>query len=136
MFVGQGSVREAVIGRVDRKATPAEIEQMKALVRQGMRDGAFGISSGLFYVPGIFTPSDEVVAVSAAAGAMGGIYISHMRNEAAHILESVAETIAVGEAGPHADADHAPQDHRDRQLGQERRDRFRWSIRPARAAWT
>jgi N-acyl-D-amino-acid deacylase len=99
MFVGQGSVREAVIGRVDRTATPAEIEQMKGLVRQGMRDGAFGISSGLFYVPGIFTPFAEVAEVSAAAGAMGGIYISHMRNEAGHILESVAETIAVGEQG-------------------------------------
>jgi dihydroorotase/N-acyl-D-amino-acid deacylase len=99
MFVGQGSVREAVIGRVDRKASPDEIEKMKILVREGMTDGAFGISSGLFYVPGIFTPTDEVVAVSAVAGGMGGIYISHMRNEAANILESVAETIAVGERG-------------------------------------
>jgi N-acyl-D-amino-acid deacylase len=99
MFIGQGSIREAVMGRVDRKATPAEIEKMKALVRQGMEDGAFGISSGLFYVPGIFTPSDEVNTVSAVAGSMGGIYISHMRNEAADILTSVAETIAVGEVG-------------------------------------
>ncbi len=98
-FVGQGSVREAVMGRVDRPATPAEIEKMKVLVRQGMTDGAFGISSGLFYVPGIFTPSDEVNAVSAVAGAMGGLYISHMRNEAADIVKSVAETIAVGEVG-------------------------------------
>ncbi len=97
MFVGQGSVREAVIGRVNRAATVAEIDQMKALVRQGMADGAFGISSGLFYVPGIFTPADEVIAVSAVAGARGGLYISHMRNEAAQIRESVAETIAVGE---------------------------------------
>lgn len=99
MFVGQGSVREAVIGRADRTATPDEIERMKTLVRQGMADGAFGISSGLFYVPGIFTPTDEVVTVSAVAGSMGGIYISHMRNEAATILESVAETIAIGERG-------------------------------------
>ena len=99
MFVGQGSVREAVIGRADRKATPDEIEKMKALVRQGMADGAFGISSGLFYVPGVFTPTDEVVTVSAVAGSMGGIYISHMRNEAATIIESVAETIAIGERG-------------------------------------
>src|SRR5258705_6713660 len=48
-FVGQGSVREAVIGSIDRKATPAEIERMQAMVRQGMTDGAFGLSSGLFY---------------------------------------------------------------------------------------
>ncbi len=99
MFIGQGSVRESVMGRVNRAATAGEIEQMKALVRQGMADGGFGISSGLFYVPGIFTPPAEVVEVSAAAGAMGGIYISHMRNEAAQIRDSVAETITVGEQG-------------------------------------
>jgi dihydroorotase/N-acyl-D-amino-acid deacylase len=99
MFVGQGSVREAVIGRVDRKATPAEIGEMKALVKAGMEDGAFGLSSGLFYVPGIFTPPDEVEALAAVAGRMGGMYVSHMRNEAAGVLDSVAETIAVGEHG-------------------------------------
>ena len=60
MFIGQGAVREAVMGNVDRKATPAEIEKMKEIVRQGMRDGAFGLSSGLFYVPGNFTPTEEV----------------------------------------------------------------------------
>lgn len=99
MFIGQGSVREAVMGRVDRPATPDELAKMKDLVRQGMLDGAFGISSGLFYVPGIFTPTDEVIAVSAVAGQMGGIYISHMRNEAAAIVDSVRETVAVGERG-------------------------------------
>lgn len=99
MFIGQGSVREAVMGRVDRPATPDELAKMKDLARQGMLDGAFGISSGLFYVPGIFTPTDEVIAVSAVAGQMGGIYISHMRNEAAAILDSVKETVAVGERG-------------------------------------
>lgn len=99
MFIGQGSVREEVIGRVDRKATTAEVDRMKVLVRQGMEDGAFGLSSGLFYVPGIFTPPDEVEALGAVAGAMGGMYVSHMRNEAARIIESVVETIAVGEKG-------------------------------------
>jgi len=99
MFVGQGSIREAVIGRADRKATPDEIATMKALVRAGMRDGAFGLSTGLFYVPGIFTPTDEVIALAAVAGEMGGMHVSHMRNEAAGILDSVKETIAVGEQG-------------------------------------
>lgn len=99
MFIGQGSVREAVMGRVDRAATVDELAKMKDLVRQGMRDGAFGLSSGLFYVPGIFTPLDEVVALGLVSGEMGGIYISHMRNEAAGILDSVRETIAVGERG-------------------------------------
>jgi N-acyl-D-amino-acid deacylase len=98
-FVGQGSVREAVIGSIDRKATPAEIERMRELVRQGMRDGAVGLSTGLFYVPGIFTPTDEVIELAKVAGAMGGIHVSHMRNEARGVLDSVRETIAIGEQG-------------------------------------
>ena len=99
MFIGQGSVREAVIGRVDRNATPDELAKMKELVREGMLDGAFGLSTGLFYVPGIFTPTDEVIALAAVAGAMGGMHVSHMRNEASGVLDSVRETIAVGEQG-------------------------------------
>jgi N-acyl-D-amino-acid deacylase len=99
MFIGQGSVREAVMGRVNRPATPDELEKMKALVRAGMSDGAFGLSSGLVYVPGLFTPPAEVEALAAVAGAMGGMYQSHMRNEAAGVLDSVRETIAVGETG-------------------------------------
>src|SRR5262245_44077750 len=99
MFVGQGSVREQVMGPVDRKATPAELDKMRALVQQGMEDGAFGLSSGLFYVPGTFTPTAEVVELAKVAGRMGGIYISHMRDEATHVLDSVKETIEIGEKG-------------------------------------
>jgi dihydroorotase/N-acyl-D-amino-acid deacylase len=98
-FVGQGSIRQKVIGSIDRKATPAEIEQMRDLVRAGMRDGAVGLSTGLFYVPGIFTPTDEVVELARVAGEMGGIHVSHMRNEAAGVLDGVRETIAIGERG-------------------------------------
>ncbi len=98
-FVGQGTVRGEVIGEADRKATPEEIEKMRALVRQGMEDGAFGLSSGLFYVPGTFTPTAEVVELAKVAGQMGGIYISHMRNEAKGVLDSVRETITIGEQG-------------------------------------
>jgi len=99
MFIGQGSIRGEIIGEVDRAATPDEIEQMKALVRQGMEDGAFGLSSGLFYVPGAFSTTEEVIALAAEAGRMGGIYISHMRDEASHLVESVRETIRIGEEG-------------------------------------
>src|SRR5712692_5807598 len=99
MFVGQGSVRDEVIGPINRKATPDEIEKMRALVRQGMEDGAFGLSSGLFYVPGTFTPTAEVVELAKVAGRMGGIYISHMRDEASGVLDSVRETIEIGEKG-------------------------------------
>ena len=99
MFVGQGSVREQVIGSVDRKATPAEIDKMRELVKQGMEDGAFGLSSGLFYVPGTFTPTAEVIELAKVAGRMGGIYTSHMRDEASHVVDSVRETIEIGEKG-------------------------------------
>jgi dihydroorotase/N-acyl-D-amino-acid deacylase len=98
-FIGQGSIRSAVVGEENRAATPEELERMRGLVRQGMEDGAFGLSSGLFYVPGTFTPTDEVVELAKVAGRLGGIYISHMRNEADGIVDSVRETIAIGERG-------------------------------------
>ena len=98
-FIGQGSVRSKILGDVDRPPTAGELEAMRALVDQGMSDGAFGLSSGLFYVPGAFSTTDEVVALAQVAGCRGGIYQSHMRDEAGRILESVRETIAIGERG-------------------------------------
>lgn len=98
-FVGQGSVRSTVMGEVNRAATAEELDRMRSLVRQGMEDGALGLSSGLFYVPGTFTPTAEVVELARVAGRMGGIYISHMRDEAKGVLDSVKETIAIGEQG-------------------------------------
>jgi N-acyl-D-amino-acid deacylase len=96
-FIGQGSVRSMVMGKVNRRATPEEIGKMKTIVEQGMKDGAFGLSSGLFYVPGTFTPSEEVIELAKVAARFGGIYISHMRDEAAGVIASVKETIAIGE---------------------------------------
>ena len=98
-FVGQGSVRSAVIGDVDRKATPDEIEKMKALVDTAMRDGALGLSTGLFYVPGTFTPTSEVVELAKVAAKYGGMHESHQRDDASKVLDSVRETIAIGEGG-------------------------------------
>ena len=98
-FIGQGSIRGAVVGMVDRKATADEIRRMQALVREGMEEGAFGLSTGLFYVPGNYAPLDEVVELAKVAGQMGGIHQSHMRNETAGVLDSVRETIAIGERG-------------------------------------
>lgn len=98
-FIGQGSVRSEVIGAVDRPATGAELERMRALVTEGMEQGALGLSSGLFYVPGNFTPTEEVIDLARVAGRMGGIYISHMRDEAKGLTDSVRETIAIGEKG-------------------------------------
>lgn len=98
-FIGQGAIRAAIIGNSNRNPNAEELEKMRALVEQGMKDGAFGLSSGLFYVPGTFTPTDEVIELARVAGRYGGIYISHMRDEASGVVESVKETIAIGERG-------------------------------------
>ena len=71
-MVGQGSIREQVIGLANRKATSEEIEKMKGLAAQAMRDGAFGLSTGLFYVPGNYTPTEEVIELAKVVGRMGG----------------------------------------------------------------
>lgn len=98
-FIGQGSIRESVIGPNDRAATTDEMAKMLEITRQGMKDGALGLSTGLFYVPGTFTKTAEVIALAKVAGSMGGIHISHMRNEATGVVDSVNETIAIGEGG-------------------------------------
>jgi len=98
-FAGQGSIREQVMGLVNRPATPEEIEKMRQITRQAMLDGAFGVTTGLFYVPGNFTPTEEVIEIEKVVGAMGGMHHSHMRDEAAHVLDSVRETIRIGEEG-------------------------------------
>ena len=98
-FVGQGTIRESVMGLVNRKATIPELEKMRQAARQAMLDGAFGLSTGLFYVPGNFTPTEEVVEIAKVVGAMGGMHTSHMRNEAEAIVDSVKETIRIGEEG-------------------------------------
>lgn len=98
-FIGQGSIRSQIVGSANRVATPEEITRMEALVEQGMRDGALGLSTGLFYVPGTFTPTSEVIALAKVAGRYGGIHTSHQRDDAAKLLDSVRETIAIGEGG-------------------------------------
>lgn len=98
-FVGHGSIRSLVIGEDDRPATDAELEQMQEQVRLAMESGAFGLSSGLIYAPGRFARTEEVVELAKVAGEYGGIYISHMREEGLAVLDSVAETIRIGEEG-------------------------------------
>ena len=98
-FVGHGSIRREVIGAMDRKATLEEIEQMRSITRRAMQDGAWGVSSGLFYLPGMFASTEEVAELGKVAAEYGGMHISHMRNEAEKLLDSVSETIAIGERG-------------------------------------
>ncbi len=96
-FVGQGSIRSAVIGLANRKATPEEIEKMKTLAEQAMKDGAFGLSTGLFDVPGNFTPHRGGDRDRESGGPHGrDPHFAHAR-EAAHVLDSVRETIRIGE---------------------------------------
>ncbi len=98
-FIGHGAVRGAVVGQADRAASSEELQRMKDLVRTGMREGAFGLSTGLFYVPGSYAPLSEVIELAAVAGESGGIHQSHMRDETGKVLDSVRDTIAIGEQG-------------------------------------
>jgi N-acyl-D-amino-acid deacylase len=98
-FIGHGSIRDAVFGSVNRAPSADELERMRTLVREGMRDGAFGLSTGFFYVPASFSKTDEVIELAREAGAMGGIHISHIRDEELAVEASVRETIAIGEHG-------------------------------------
>lgn len=96
-FVGHGSVRRAVMGTANRAPTAQELERMKGLVAQAMRDGALGLSTGLAYVPGQYAKTEEVIELAKVAAQYGGIYISHMRDEGGGVLASVKETIRIGE---------------------------------------
>lgn len=96
-FIGHNTVREAVMGREDRAPTAAELEAMQQLVETGMLDGAYGLSSGLKYIPGAYSETEEVIELAKVAGAYDGIYISHMREEGLDLIKSVKETIRIGE---------------------------------------
>lgn len=98
-MAGHGSIRAAVMGSENRRSTAAELEQMRSLMRQAMRDGAFGLSTGLFYVPGNYAATEEVIEIARVAGELGGLHTSHMRDEAAEVLAAVRETIRIGEEG-------------------------------------
>jgi len=98
-FVGHGSIRREVVGMDDRPATPEELERMRKLTRQAMVQGAFGLSTGLFYLPGAFASTEEVIELAKVAAQFGGMHISHMRDEADGLLDSVRETIRIGEEG-------------------------------------
>jgi N-acyl-D-amino-acid deacylase len=95
-LVGHNSVRRQVMGLDDRAPTPDELEAMKALVAEAMEDGAFGISTGLRYIPGAFSDVDEVVELSRVAAAYGGIYTSHLRDEGRDLLGGVGEALEIG----------------------------------------
>ena len=100
LLVGHATVRRRVMGDdFRRQATRQEIAKMEALVDEGMRQGAIGLSSGLEYEVGSYASTDEVVALARVAGKHGGFYISHIRDEADKTLDAVREAITIGQRG-------------------------------------
>lgn len=109
-FIGAVNPRIQVLGYENRAPSPEELTSMQAIVRQAMEEGALGVASSLIYPPGYFAGTDELVALSAAAGEYGGIYATHMRNEGNALLEAIDETIEVARrAGVPAEIYHLKQ---------------------------
>lgn len=99
LYIGHGSVRQRVMGMSDAAPTAEQLERMKALVAEGMKEGAFGLSTGLYYAPGSYAQTAEVVELARVVAAAGGVYDTHMRDESSYnigVLESIRESIAIG----------------------------------------
>jgi len=99
MLVGHNAVRHRVMGDVDRAPTADELKAMQSLMEDGMRDGAFGMSTGLVYTPGVFAKTDEVVALAKTVAARGGIYDTHLRDEGnfrTGLVNAVKEALDIG----------------------------------------
>ncbi len=97
-YVGATQVRRMVLGDGDVQPTSAQLDQMKTLVRDAMKDGAVGVSSALEYAPAPYAKTDELIALAAEAGKFGGIYATHMRNESDTVLDSIDEAVRIGRA--------------------------------------
>jgi N-acyl-D-amino-acid deacylase len=95
-LAGHNSIRRAVMGTANRAPTGAELARMESMVGESMAEGAFGMSTGLRYIPGFYSNTDEVVALSKVAAAAGGIYTSHLREEGVGLLEGVGEALEIG----------------------------------------
>jgi len=106
-FIGATTVRIHEIGYEDRPPTPAELERMRALVRQAMEEGALGVGSSLIYAPAFYAKTDELVELCKVAAASGGMYISHMRSEGSRLKEAVDELLTIArQAGIGAEIYH------------------------------
>jgi len=99
-LIGHGTVRSSVMGYEARAPSASELEEMKALVDQGMGDGAFGLSTGIKYAPGVYADTQEIVELSKVVAKHGGLYATHIRNQGGKLIESIDESIVIGrEAG-------------------------------------
>lgn len=95
-YVGAAQVREAVLGDVDRAPRPEELEKMKSLVAEAMRQGAFGISTALIYPPGHYAKTEELIELARVAAQYGGIYATHMRSEGQSEMAAIQEALRIG----------------------------------------
>ena len=95
-YVGATQVRRMVLGDADVQPTPEQLEKMKSLVRDAMRDGAVGVSTSLMYAPAPYAKTEEIIALASEASKFGGIYATHMRNESDSVLESIDEAVRIG----------------------------------------
>ena len=96
-LAGHNSIRKKVMNLENRDPTPNELNQMKLLVSDAMDNGAFGISTGLKYLPGSFSKVDEIIELSKKASEKGGIYTSHLRDEGLEVIKAVKEAIIISE---------------------------------------
>src|SRR5262249_2845843 len=94
--IPHNTLRRRVMGEANRPPTDEELEKMKALVDKGMKEGAWGLATGLYYTPGSYADTDELVELSKVVARHGGFYASHMRDEGTGLLASVTETLAIG----------------------------------------
>jgi dihydroorotase/N-acyl-D-amino-acid deacylase len=95
-YVGATQVRRMVLGDDDKQPKPEQLEQMKALVREAMKDGAAGVSTSLEYAPAPYAKTDELIALATEASKFGGIYSTHMRSESDAVLEAIDEALRIG----------------------------------------
>jgi N-acyl-D-amino-acid deacylase len=95
-LIGHGALRAAAMGYEQRAPSAAELDTMKALMRESMEQGAFGLSTGLVYVPGTYAETAEIIAIATVAGRSGGLYATHMRDEGERLFEAFDEAIDIG----------------------------------------
>jgi len=95
-YVGATQVRRMVLGDADVQPTPEQLEKMKTLVREAMRDGTVGVSTSLEYAPAPYAKTEEIIALASVASKFGGIYATHMRSEGDAVLESIDEAVRIG----------------------------------------
>lgn len=107
LLLGQGTLRRNRIGLVDRRLTEDELKDVLRAVEEGMDQGAIGLSTGLEYTPGSYTPTDEIIAMTRVVARHGGLYASHIRNEEDGLLEAVNEAIEIGrQSGARVEISH------------------------------